>query len=47
VEAVSNTSTLTLPVVGGDEKGSLTSETENIVASPERLGPKKDCAGKG
>jgi hypothetical protein len=27
VEAGSNTSTVTLPVVGGDEKGSLKSET--------------------
>jgi hypothetical protein len=36
VEAASNTSTVTLLVVGGDEKGSLKSETV-----------KKDCAGKG
>jgi hypothetical protein len=35
VEAGSNTSTVTLRVVGGDEKGSL-----------KGLGPEKDCAGK-
>jgi hypothetical protein len=46
VEAGSNTSTVTLRVVGGDEKGSLKSETGNTVASPKRLGPEKDCAGK-
>jgi hypothetical protein len=43
VEAGSNTSTTTLRVVGGDEKGSLTSE---MVASPTGLGPEKDCADK-
>jgi hypothetical protein len=37
----SNTSTVTLRVVGGDEKGSLKSETINTVASPKGLGPKK------
>jgi hypothetical protein len=35
VEAGSNTSTVTLRVVGGDEKGSLKSE------SPKGLGPEK------
>jgi hypothetical protein len=45
VEAGSNTSTVTLRVVGGDEKGSLKSETVNMVASPKGLGPEKDCAG--
>jgi hypothetical protein len=42
VEAGSNTSTVTLRVVGGDEKGSLKSETVKY-----GLGPEKDCAGKG
>jgi hypothetical protein len=42
-EAVSNNSTVTLRVVGGDEKGSLKYET---VASPKGLGPEKDWAGK-
>jgi hypothetical protein len=40
VEAGSNTSTVTLPVVGDDEKGSLESETLG-------LGPENDCAGEG
>jgi hypothetical protein len=40
VEAGSNTSTVALRVVGGDEKGSLKSETKG-------LGPEKDCAGEG
>jgi hypothetical protein len=39
----SNTSTVTLRVVGGDDKGSLKSET---VASPKGLGPEKECAGR-
>jgi hypothetical protein len=47
VEAGSNTSTVTLRVVGGDEKGSLESETVNMVSSSKGLGPEKDCAGKG
>jgi hypothetical protein len=47
VEAGSNTSTVTLRVVGGDEKGSLTSETVKYGREPKGLGPKKDCAGKG
>jgi hypothetical protein len=42
VEAGSNTSTVTLRVVGGDEKGSLKYET-----SPTGLGPENDCAGEG
>jgi hypothetical protein len=41
VQAGSNTSTVTLRVVGGDEKGSLKSE------STKGLRPEKDCAGKG
>jgi hypothetical protein len=47
VEAGSNTSTVTLRVVGGDEKGSLKSETVKYGRSPNGLGPEKDCAGKG
>jgi hypothetical protein len=39
VEAGSNASTVTLRVVGGNEKGSLKSE------SPKGLGPENDCAG--
>jgi hypothetical protein len=46
VEAESNTSTVTLRVVGGDEKGSLESETENTVTSSTRLGPVNDCVGE-
>jgi hypothetical protein len=41
VEASSNTSTVTLRVVGGDEKGSLKSETVKY-----GLGPRKDYAGE-
>jgi hypothetical protein len=44
VEAGSNTSTVTLLVVGGDEKGSIKSQT--IKYCRESLGPEKDCAGK-
>jgi hypothetical protein len=40
VEAGSNTSTVTLRVVGGDEKGSLKSETV-------KYNRENDCAGKG
>jgi hypothetical protein len=47
VEARSNTSTMAPRVVGGDEKVSLKSETENMVASPKGLGPEKGCADKG
>jgi hypothetical protein len=39
VEAGSNTSTVTLRVVGGDEKGSLKSETV-------KYGRENECAGK-
>jgi hypothetical protein len=45
VEVGSNTSTLTLRVVGGDEKGSLKSET--VKYGPKGLGPENICAGKG
>jgi hypothetical protein len=41
VEAGSNTSTVTLRVVGGDKKESLESETV------KGLGPESDCAGEG
>jgi hypothetical protein len=42
VEAVSNTSTVTLRVVGGEEKGSLTIETIKY-----GHGPEKDYAVEG
>jgi hypothetical protein len=45
VEAGSNTSTVTVRVVGGDEKGNLKSET--VKYGRESLRPNKDCAGKG
>jgi hypothetical protein len=47
VEAGSNTSTVTLRDVGGDEKGGLESETANMATSPTGLGPENDCAGEG
>jgi hypothetical protein len=47
VVAGSNTFTVTLRVVGGDEKGSLKSETVKYGPSPKGLGPEKGCAGKG
>jgi hypothetical protein len=46
VEAGSNTSTVTLRVVVGDEKGSLESKTVNMAMSPTGLGPENDCAGE-
>jgi hypothetical protein len=46
VEAGSNTSTVALRFVGGDKKGSLESETVNMVASPTGLRPENDCAGE-
>jgi hypothetical protein len=46
VEAGSNTSTVTLRVVGGDEKGSLNCETVKYGLSPKEHGPEKDCADK-
>jgi hypothetical protein len=39
VEAGSNTSAVTLRVVGGDEKGSLKSETVKYGLNPKGLGP--------
>jgi hypothetical protein len=47
VEAESNTSTVTLRVVRGDEMGSLKSETVKYGREYQGLGPEKDCAGKG
>jgi hypothetical protein len=47
VEAWSNTSTVALQVVGGNEKGSLRSEAISMVTSPMGLGPDNDCAGEG
>jgi hypothetical protein len=47
VEAGSNTSTVTLLVVGGDEKGSLESEAVKYGPSPKGLGPENDCTGEG
>jgi hypothetical protein len=48
MEEGSNTSTVSLRVVRGDEKGSLQSETVKYVmfASPTGLGPENDCAGE-
>jgi hypothetical protein len=40
VEAGSNTPTVTLRVVGGDEKGSFESETVIMVTSPTESDPK-------
>jgi hypothetical protein len=47
VEAGSNTSTVTLRVVGGDEKGSLKSETVKYGSESQGTTTEKDCAGKG
>jgi hypothetical protein len=47
VEAGSNTSTVTLRVVGGDEKGSLKSETVKYGRKLQGTRTEKDCAGKG
>jgi hypothetical protein len=45
MEVGSNTSTVTLRVVGGDEKGNLESET--VEYCDESHGPENDCAGEG
>jgi hypothetical protein len=45
VEAVSNTSTVALRVVGGDEMENLKSET--VKYGHESQGPKNDYAGEG
>jgi hypothetical protein len=47
VEAGSNTSTVTLRVVGGDEKGRLESEREKYGREPTGLVTENDCAGEG
>jgi hypothetical protein len=47
VEAGSNTSTVTLRVVGGDKKGSLKCETVKYGLKSQGLEPEKHCAGKG
>jgi hypothetical protein len=47
VEAGSNTSTVTLRVVGGDEMGSLESETVKYGRKSQGTKTEKDCAGKG
>jgi hypothetical protein len=47
VEAGSNTSTVTLWVVGGDEKGSLESETVKYGRESQGTRPEKDFTGKG
>jgi hypothetical protein len=47
MEAGSNTSTVTLRVVEGDEKGSLKSDTVKYGVEPKGLGPEKDWADKG
>jgi hypothetical protein len=47
VEAGSNTSTVTLRVVGGNKKGSLKSETVKYGHKSKGLGPEKDYAGEG
>jgi hypothetical protein len=47
VEAGSNSSIVTLRVVGGDEKGSLKSETVKYGRESQGTKTEKDCAGKG
>jgi hypothetical protein len=47
VKAGSNTSIVTLRVVGGDEKEVSNLRQQNMVSSSKGLGPGKDCAGKG
>jgi hypothetical protein len=42
-----NTSTVTLRVVGGDEKGSLKSETVKYSRKSQGTMTEKDCTGKG
>jgi hypothetical protein len=48
VEAGSNTSTVALQVVGGEEKGSLESETVKYghESHPTGLGTENDCTGE-
>jgi hypothetical protein len=47
VEAGSNTSTVTLRVVGGDEKGSLKSETIKYGRKSQGTRTREKCAGEG
>jgi hypothetical protein len=47
VEAGSNTSTVTLRVVGGDKKGSLKSERVKYGREPTELGLENEYAGEG
>jgi hypothetical protein len=47
VEVGSNTSTVTLRVVGGDEKGSLKSETVKYGRKSQGTKTRENCAGKG
>jgi hypothetical protein len=47
VEVASNTSTVTLRVVGGDENGSLESETVKYGHESKGLGPEKHYSGEG
>jgi hypothetical protein len=47
VVAGSNTSTVALRVVGGDERGNLESETVKYGRSPKGLGPENDYTGEG
>jgi hypothetical protein len=47
VEAGSNTSTVTLRVVRGDEMGSLKSETVKYGLKSQGTRNEKDCVGKG
>jgi hypothetical protein len=47
VEAGSNTSTVALRVVGGDEKESLESETVKYGRESHGLEPESDSAGEG
>jgi hypothetical protein len=46
VEAGSNTSAVALRVVGGEEKGSIESETAKYGREPTGLGPENDYAGE-
>jgi hypothetical protein len=47
VEAGANTSTVTLRVVEAMKREVSNLRQQNMVASPNGLEPKKDCAGKG
>jgi hypothetical protein len=47
VEAGSNTSTVTLRVIGGDEKGSLKSERVKYGREYQGTRTRENCAGKG